>query len=207
MDPPIGGIGGLSYHSRMHGAAVNIMTEAQIVIANGSILYESKDEDSDLFWAIRSAGASFGIVTEFKVQTKPEAKEVIDFTYTISSDTAIFATSFKVYHKTIGDKNPEPRLSAVAVVQKHGLIIYGSFFGSEADYSKMNLGRLIPGITNRTVTPRISRYDHMRNSFAFVDAVFPANVYCQACTKWRCGVGTMVCSDGSLWRCCEQKVW
>ncbi|KAH6999602.1 hypothetical protein EDB80DRAFT_754173 [Ilyonectria destructans] len=146
-----------------------------IVIANGSILYESKDENSDLFWAIRSAGASFGIVTEFKFQTKPEAKEVIDFTYSISSDTAIFANSFKVYHKTIGDKNLEPRLSAVAVVQNNGLIISGSFFGSEADYSKMNFGRLIPGITNRTVTPRISRYEHMRNSFAFVDDVFPAN--------------------------------
>lgn len=174
-------VGGLGCHSRMDGAAVDVMAEAQIVIANGSIIRASKNENSDLFWAIRGAGASFGIMTEFKFQPKPEPKEVIDFTYTISSeDTAALANSFKVYHKIIGDKDLEPRLSAVAVVQKNGLIISGSFFGSEADYSKMDLGRLIPGITNRTVTPRISWSEHMRNSFTFVDAVFPANVYFDA---------------------------
>ncbi|KAF7556856.1 hypothetical protein G7Z17_g1094 [Cylindrodendrum hubeiense] len=174
-------VGGLGYHSRILGATLDVMTEAEIVIANGSIIRASKDKNSDLFWALRGAGASFGIVTEFKFQTSPEPKEVIDFTYTISSkDIATLTNSFKAYHKIISNKTLEPKLSTVCVVQKNAVIISGSFFGSEAEYSNFDLGRQIPSITNKTVTARLSWSAHMRNSFTFVDSVFPANVYFDA---------------------------
>lgn len=36
-----------------------------MVVANGSIVTTSENENSDLFWAIRGGGCNFGVVCEF----------------------------------------------------------------------------------------------------------------------------------------------
>ena len=50
----------------------------RIVLADGSILTASEDENQDLFWAMRGAGHNFGIVTsmEYRIYDVPEGKEV-----------------------------------------------------------------------------------------------------------------------------------
>ena len=44
---------------------------AEVVTAEGQLVEASAEEDADLFWAIRGAGANFGIVTSFKYQLHP----------------------------------------------------------------------------------------------------------------------------------------
>lgn len=174
-------VGGLGYQSRLEGAAIDVLQEAEIVIANGSILHASSSQDSDLFWAIRGAGASFGIVTEYRFQTKPEPKQVLDFTYVVSSsDIATLADAYKNYHQVISNRDLQRKLSAVAVVQKNALVVSGSYFGSEDEYAAIDLSRYIPNITNRTVSPNLTWNQHMASSFAFVDSIFPKNVYFDA---------------------------
>lgn len=69
------GIGGLSLHggygysSRLHGLTLDNMVEAEVVLADGSLVTASDTENEDLFWALRGAGSSFGIVTSFKFKT------------------------------------------------------------------------------------------------------------------------------------------
>jgi FAD/FMN-containing dehydrogenase len=41
------------------------LLEAGVVLADGSIVNCSEDENKDLFWAMRGAGSAFGIVTKF----------------------------------------------------------------------------------------------------------------------------------------------
>ena len=57
--------GGLGYLTRRFGWTVDNLLEVEIVTADGRVRRASRDENADLFWAIRGAGANLGIVTSF----------------------------------------------------------------------------------------------------------------------------------------------
>jgi hypothetical protein len=57
--------GGLGYLTRRFGWTVDNLEEVEIVTADGEIRIASRDENVDLFWAVRGAGANLGIVTRF----------------------------------------------------------------------------------------------------------------------------------------------
>jgi FAD/FMN-containing dehydrogenase/pimeloyl-ACP methyl ester carboxylesterase len=57
--------GGLGYLTRRFGWTVDNLLGVEIVTADGSVRHASRDEDADLFWAIRGAGSNLGVVTSF----------------------------------------------------------------------------------------------------------------------------------------------
>jgi FAD/FMN-containing dehydrogenase len=57
--------GGLGYLTRRFGWAVDNLLEVEIVTADGRVRHASREEEPDLFWAVRGAGANFGVVTSF----------------------------------------------------------------------------------------------------------------------------------------------
>jgi FAD/FMN-containing dehydrogenase len=57
--------GGLGYLTRRFGWTVDNLDEVEIVTADGEIRIASRDQNADLFWAIRGAGANLGVVTRF----------------------------------------------------------------------------------------------------------------------------------------------
>ncbi|NMO52879.1 FAD-binding oxidoreductase [Actinoplanes sp. TBRC 11911] len=64
----VGGLataGGLGYLAREHGLTIDHVRGASVVLADGSVVRAGADADPDLWWAIRGAGANFGIVTSF----------------------------------------------------------------------------------------------------------------------------------------------
>uniref|UniRef100_A0A8H7TQG9 FAD-binding PCMH-type domain-containing protein n=1 Tax=Bionectria ochroleuca TaxID=29856 RepID=A0A8H7TQG9_BIOOC len=171
-------VGGLGLHSRLLGTSIDIMTGAEVVLANGTIVHAPEKEHSDLFWAIRGAGASFGIVTSFDFQTKPEPENVVKFSFTISSTSpANLSAAFKAYHRITVDRNLDRRLSSVAVISKDTLLISGVFFGSKSDYEGVDLGSQIPGITNRTLKTDLTWMGHMDATFKSISDLFPDQSY------------------------------
>jgi FAD/FMN-containing dehydrogenase len=54
--------GGYGVSSHTKGLALDWMVGATIVLANSSVVNVSATENPDLFWAIRGAGSSMGIV-------------------------------------------------------------------------------------------------------------------------------------------------
>jgi len=58
--------GGLGWLSRLAGLSSDNVVGAEVVTANGDVLRASKDENADLFWAIRGGGGNYGVVTEFE---------------------------------------------------------------------------------------------------------------------------------------------
>lgn len=50
--------------------------QATVVVADGSILTANKDENSDLYWAIRGGGGNFGVIVEFVFQLYDQRKTI-----------------------------------------------------------------------------------------------------------------------------------
>lgn len=89
----VGGLataGGIGWLTRKHGLTIDHLRAVEMVLADGTAVRASEDENSDLFWAVRGAGANFGIVTAFEL----EADEVGDVGWAQmifdASDTAGF---------------------------------------------------------------------------------------------------------------------
>jgi hypothetical protein len=60
--------GGIGFMSRKHGLTIDHLRAAEVVLADGSVVRTSEEENADLFWAIRGAGANLGIVTAFEFE-------------------------------------------------------------------------------------------------------------------------------------------
>ncbi|KAL2693471.1 hypothetical protein Neosp_000031 [[Neocosmospora] mangrovei] len=171
-------VGGLGLHSRLLGTSIDVMTGAEVVLANGTVVTVSKTQYPDIFWALRGAGASFGIVTNFYFQTHPEPEEVINFAFTVSSeDPAQLSNAFKAYQKITTDKSLDPRFSSVAIIGKGSVIISGVFFGKEADYKALNFESRIPGITERNTVAGLNWMGHMNRTFDSISNIFPDQSY------------------------------
>jgi FAD/FMN-containing dehydrogenase len=63
--------GGYGYLAGKYGLACDNLTWAEIVTADGKICACSAEENPDLFWGLRGAGANFGIVTQLEYRLHP----------------------------------------------------------------------------------------------------------------------------------------
>ena len=67
----VGGLataGGIGFLGREHGLTIDHLRAVEMVLADGSVVRASATEHPDLFWAVRGAGANFGIVTSFEFE-------------------------------------------------------------------------------------------------------------------------------------------
>ena len=63
--------GGWGWLRRKHGMACDALLSMDVVTADGQLVTASKDENADLFWALRGGGGNFGVVTSFEFQLYP----------------------------------------------------------------------------------------------------------------------------------------
>ena len=62
--------GGMGRLQRNFGLTIDNLLAVELVTADGRVVRASTTEEPDLFWAIRGAGANFGVVTAFEFQLR-----------------------------------------------------------------------------------------------------------------------------------------
>jgi FAD/FMN-containing dehydrogenase len=70
----VGGLtlgGGMGRLMRKHGFTVDNLRAVDLVTADGVVRHVSDEDDPELFWGLRGAGANFGIATAFEFRLHP----------------------------------------------------------------------------------------------------------------------------------------
>lgn len=67
----VGGLataGGIGWFVREHGLAIDHLRSVDVVTAEGELVHSSAEENAELFWAMRGAGANFGVAVSFEFE-------------------------------------------------------------------------------------------------------------------------------------------
>lgn len=81
--------GGLGWNTRGWGWAVEHVESLDAVIASGELVRCSQEENPDLFWMARGSGPGFtGVVTSFRLRTRPRFRDLTHTTWVYPVDTA-----------------------------------------------------------------------------------------------------------------------
>ncbi|KAK1991665.1 FAD binding domain-containing protein [Colletotrichum falcatum] len=123
--------GGFGFSSRLYGLATDWIIEATVVTADGNVVKASPGQNADLFWAVRGAGSSFGVVTEFKFNTfaAPSVVTWYNVPFALDKD-GLVAALVGLQQYAQGDMPAE--LNMRVVVTQDGTAFDGLYFGTEA---------------------------------------------------------------------------
>jgi len=65
----VGGLataGGIGWLAREHGLTIDHLRAMDVVLADGAVVHTSEAQNPELFWAMRGAGANFGVAVSFE---------------------------------------------------------------------------------------------------------------------------------------------
>jgi FAD/FMN-containing dehydrogenase len=68
--------GGLRWLMGKHGLAIDNLVSMELITAEGDAIRTSKDENPDLFWAVRGGGGNFGVATALDYHLHPVGPQV-----------------------------------------------------------------------------------------------------------------------------------
>ncbi|KAH8706325.1 hypothetical protein BGZ61DRAFT_531529 [Ilyonectria robusta] len=121
--------GGYGFASRTHGLAVDWLIGAKVVLADGSLVHCSATQNQDLFWALRGAGSSFGIVAELEFDTFEAPDKVTPFSIELnwSEDEAV--VGIKALQDIAADASKE--LNMQIYMAPGGQTIQGVYYGDQ----------------------------------------------------------------------------
>lgn len=167
--------------SRMWGSALDHVVEVQVVTAAGDVETASETHNADLFWALRGAGASFGVVTRFTVRTHPEPGDVVQYTYSLSfGRQSQMAPVYRAWQALVGDPGLDRRFSTLFIAQPLGALITGTFYGTRAEYDATGIQARLPvagGVLDVRVMDWLGHLAHLAEVTGLFLSDLPSHFY------------------------------
>jgi FAD binding domain/Berberine and berberine like len=97
--------GGMGRLQRRFGLTIDNLLSVELVTADGQLVRASHEENADLFWGLRGAGANFGIVTSFEFRLHPLDGAITHGTLTHPIERATeLASIFRVTEEAAPDE-------------------------------------------------------------------------------------------------------
>lgn len=159
--------GGYGHTSRHWGLAMDQVVGADVVLADGSLIKASSTESPDIFWAIKGAAESFGVVTKFYLQTHaaPASITYFEFGFTGIHDSKSVWTNTFMHIQDVA-KNAsvvDNRVSFGIYLDNYGgYSLSGAFFGSVSEFNTKVKPELLRSLPNPTATVQsMAWYDYM----------------------------------------------
>ncbi|KAI1131750.1 hypothetical protein F5Y10DRAFT_285684 [Nemania abortiva] len=176
-------IGGLGPMSRMWGATLDHIDEVEVVTANAQVIRANTHNNSDLFYAVRGAGAGFGIVTEFVMKTHPVPEDVIHYTYHFQfSHLPELVDMFLAWQTLAADPLLDPRLGTEFILWTRGATVSGTFYGTEAELKRTGILDRLPRGKDPVALRRTSWEGSLADG-ASREALYAADVPCKFLSK------------------------
>lgn len=133
--------GGYGPYSRMAGLLMDRVVGAQVVLANGTTVTASNTTNSNLFWALKGAAPSFGIVTSWTYSTLSAPPTTVFFTINLPRYTTSdsFTSAFTAYQSFARNAPKEIAMAFSFGANNGGLGVQllGNYFGSKADFTAL----------------------------------------------------------------------
>ncbi|CAH0475473.1 unnamed protein product [Peronospora belbahrii] len=160
--------------SRAYGTALDNLVFARVAIANGSIVDASFRQNSDLFWAVRGAASSMGVVLDFKTKTYPFPSQYVT-NYTIAFGESINTTIQDNVDALIGTQNwalsnDNNDFLSIRFTLKTKSTLQGFFYGSTL-HAKKVLGSLMKRLPTSMVLTTTE------NSFWVSESISTAGIF------------------------------
>ncbi|KAJ7071990.1 FAD-binding domain-containing protein [Mycena amicta] len=135
------GFGGFGVASRNWGLLIDQMVSVDIVLANGTLVYASSSKNSQLFWAVRGAAPSFGIVTQYTYKTHKAPASVVRFSYGFSNpdlSSDHFANVISAYQFWGASAPKEMGINANVGDSGRTVELGGYFMGNMDDFKRIS---------------------------------------------------------------------
>ncbi|KAH8829443.1 hypothetical protein DL96DRAFT_1668873 [Flagelloscypha sp. PMI_526] len=144
-------IGGLGPISRLWGSALDHVIEAEVVLANGTVVRTNEQNHPEVLWALKGAAASFGVITEFKVITHEEPKEVTRYSYKVQFGShEKMADTFAGWQQFISKPDLSRKFASQVIAFEFGMIIQGNlgqYFGPKAEFDALGFDQVMKNAT------------------------------------------------------------
>lgn len=138
-------VGGAGPPSRLYQLTLDHIEEVEVVLANATIVRASQTQNPDLFFAIRGAGGSFGIVTEFKFRTEAAPTQIINYLYEWNTTDALArAQIFRSWQTWISNPNLPRQVSSTLTINPSIILMAGAYFGSQSEFDGLNIPSHFP---------------------------------------------------------------
>lgn len=160
--------GGYSHTSRSWGLAMDAIVALDVVLANGTLVHASASSSPSLYWGLRGAADSLGIITTFHMQTRAAPTSVtyfaIPYPSTFASQSTFTSSFLRLQDLARNASIIDDRISFGVYLDNYGTFsLSGAFFGTPQEFTSRiqpEFLRGMPAAGDVTVKP-YSWYDYL----------------------------------------------